>query len=75
MSKQIKINHPNRRHNKMSKSYRNCEINVIEAEVLRIFLKNEKIKYEASQADNLIHFEILCDDDEAHRINDFLDTL
>lgn len=59
----------------MDKKYRSTEVNVVEAEALRIFLKENEIEYEPSQCGELIHFEILCDDDEVQAINDFIDTL
>lgn len=59
----------------MNKKYRNVEVTVNEAEALRIFLKQNEIEYEPSQCDGMIHFEILCDDDEKDAINDFIDTL
>jgi hypothetical protein len=59
----------------MDKKYRSTEVNTVEAEALRIFLKENDIEYEPSQCGELIHFEILCDNDEAQAINDFIDTL
>lgn len=59
----------------MDKKYRNVEVTVNEAEALRIFLKQNEIEYESSQCDSMIHFEILCDDEEKDAINDFIDTL
>lgn len=59
----------------MDKKYRNTEVTVAEAEALRIFLKENDIEYEPSQVGDLIHFEILCDNDEMFAINDFIDTL
>lgn len=59
----------------MDKKYRNTEVTVAEAEALRIFLKENDIEYEPSQCGELIHFEILCDNDEMYAINDFIDSL
>lgn len=59
----------------MDKKYRSTEVSVVEAGALRIFLKENDIEYESSQCGELIHFEILCDDDETQAINDFIDTL
>lgn len=59
----------------MDKKYRNVEVTVNEAEALRVFLKQNEIEYESSQCYDMIHFEILCDDDEKDAINDFIDTL
>ena len=57
------------------KLYKNVELSKVEAEQLKVFLKNNKIKFEASGAENLIHFEILVNQLEENKINDFIDTL
>lgn len=57
------------------KLYKNVELNKRDAEQLKVFLKNNKIKFEASGAENLIHFEILVNKFEEIKINEFLDTL
>ena len=57
------------------KLYKNVELSNGEAEELKVFLKNNKIKFEASGAENLIHFEILVNQFEEKKINDFIDTL
>lgn len=59
----------------MDKNYKSTEVTVNEAEALRIFLKENEIEYESSQCGELIHFEVLVDDDEVKRINDFIDEL
>lgn len=57
------------------KLYKNVELSKNDAEELKVFLKKSKIKFETSQADNLIHFEILVNQFEEKAINNFLDTL
>lgn len=60
---------------KQMKLYKNVELSKNDAEELKVFLKKSKIKFETSQADNLIHFEILVNQFEEKAINNFLDTL
>lgn len=57
------------------KLYKNVELSKSDAEQLKVFLKNNKIKFEASGAENLVHFEILINKFEEKKINEFLDTL
>jgi len=57
------------------KLYKNVELSKNDAEELKVFLKKSKIKFETSQVDNLIHFEILVNQFEEKAINNFLDTL
>ena len=57
------------------KLYKNVELSKSDAEELKVFLKNNKIKFEASGVENLIHFEILVNQFEEKKINDFIDTL
>lgn len=57
------------------KLYKNVELSKTEAEQLKVFLKNNKIKFETSGADNLVHFEILVNQFEEKKINEFLETL
>lgn len=57
------------------KLYKNVELSKSDAEQLKVFLKNNKIKFEASGAENLIHFEILVNKFEEIKINEFLGTL
>lgn len=57
------------------KLYKNVELSKRDAEQLKVFLKNNKIKFETSGAENLIHFEILVNQFEEKKINDFIDTL
>ena len=57
------------------KLYKNVELSKRDAEQLKVFLKNNKIKFETSGAENLVHFEILVNQFEEKKINDFIDTL
>lgn len=57
------------------KLYKNVELSKSDAEQLKVFLKNNKIKFETSGAENLVHFEILVNKFEEKKINDFIDTL
>lgn len=57
------------------KLYKNVELSQNDAEELKAFLKNNKIKFETSGAENLVHFEILVNQFEEKKINEFLDTL
>lgn len=54
-------------------SYRNCELAKGTAEKFKAFLKRNNIKYEASEAGHLIHFECLMDDAQMELANRFLD--
>lgn len=57
------------------KLYKNVELSKSDAEQLKVFLKNNKIKFETSGVENLVHFEILVNQFEEKKINDFIDTL
>lgn len=57
------------------KLYKNVELPKDVSNELREFLKSNKIKYETSEAHNLIHFECLVNKFEEQKINNFLDTL
>lgn len=57
------------------KLYKNVELSKSDAEQLKVFLKNNKIKFETSGAYNLVHFEILVNKFEENKINYFIDTL
>lgn len=50
----------------------NTELEPNEAEGFRAFLRENKIKYEASQAGNLIHFECLMDECDKFFADNFL---
>lgn len=57
------------------KLYKNVELSKDDSSKLREFLIDNKIKFETSGADNLVHFEILVNSIEERKINNFLDTL
>lgn len=57
------------------KLYKNVELSKSDAEQLKVFLKNNKIKFETSGAENLVHFEILINKFEEKKINEFLEAL
>lgn len=57
------------------KLYKNVELSKDDSNKLRAFLVENKIKFETSGADNLVHFEILVNSMEEKKINNFLDTL
>lgn len=57
------------------KLYKNVELNKNDADKLRVFLKDNKIKFETSGVGKLIHFEILVNRFEEEKINKFLNTL
>ena len=56
----------------MNKRWTACELNKKDAEKFRTFCKGKSIKYEASEADNLIHFEVYVSQLEERDCNDFL---
>ena len=51
----------------------NTEVTKEEAEMLKDFLNENDIEYEASEAYNLIHFEINVNEYEKEAINGFID--
>lgn len=51
----------------------NTELTTEEAEMLKDFLDENDIEYEASEAYNLIHFEINVNEYEKEAINGFID--
>lgn len=51
----------------------NTELTKNEAEMLKDFLDENDIEYEASEAYNLIHFEINVNEYEKETINGFID--
>jgi len=57
------------------KLYKNVELDKNDAEKLKTFLKLNKMKFETSECENLIHFECLVNKFEEIKINEFLDTL
>lgn len=57
------------------KLYKNVELPKSDSDKLKEFLNNNKIKYETSEAYNLIHFEILVNQFEEKSINEFLENI
>ena len=55
-----------------NRKYLNCELNKVFAERFKTFLKQQDIKYEASSAWCLVHFEYLVNDEEAQMCDDFI---
>jgi hypothetical protein len=51
----------------------NTEVTIEEAAMLKDFLDENEIEYEASEAYNLIHFEINVNEYEKEAINGFID--
>ena len=56
-------------------SWLNVELNKTDAIAFRHWLKANGIKYEASSAYNLIHFEMLADRETVRKANAFLKVL
>lgn len=61
--------------NTNDKKYYSVELNKVEADAYRTFLKINNIYYEPSQCGDLIHFEVLCSPAECDKCNEFLDTI
>lgn len=76
-TKKESIRRPRRRSMKESadRKWLNTELSKEEFAKLRTFLKSRGIKYEPSEAGNLVHVEIYCNSNECKEINDFIDTL
>lgn len=55
------------------RTWLNTELTTEEAEMLKDFLDENDIEYEASEAYNLIHFEINVNEYEKEAINGFID--
>jgi hypothetical protein len=55
------------------RTWLNTEVTVEEAAMLKDFLDENEIEYEASEAYNLIHFEINVNEYEKEAINGFID--
>lgn len=56
----------------MNKKWHNVELNHAESDGFRKFLKDNAIKYETSAADNMVHFEVLVDNDEMEKCDTFI---
>ena len=59
----------------LGRRYMNVELEPGEADLFRAHLRDFGAKYEASQAGNLIHFEVLTDEVDRYFINGFLEKL
>ena len=57
------------------KRFYSVELPQEQAEKLKVFLKQNKIYFEPSACYNLIHFEIKMNEEEAEKVNGFLETL
>ena len=57
------------------KEFYNVELNMDEAEKLKVYLKENGIYFEPSACYNLIHFEIKMDKAELKMVNEFLENL
>ena len=55
------------------RTWLNTELTTDEAAMLKDFLDENEIEYEASEAYNLIHFEINVNEYENEAINGFID--
>lgn len=53
----------------------NVELNLNEAEYFHQELMERNIKHEMSAAYNLIHFEILLNDNQVNNMNDLIDNI
>lgn len=53
----------------------NVELNLNEAEYFHQELMERNIKHEMSAADNLIHFEILLNDNQVNNMNNLIDNI
>lgn len=53
----------------------NVELNLNEAEYFHQELMERNIKHEMSAADNLIHFEILLNDNQVNEMNILIDNI
>lgn len=51
----------------------NTEVTKEEAEMLKDFLKDNEIEYEASECYDMVHFEINVNEYEKEAINEFID--
>ena len=53
----------------------NVELNKKDAEIFRVELKKGGVKYEASGAGSLVHFEVYCNKETAEKLEDILQGL
>lgn len=59
----------------LGRQYLSVELEFAEAEKFRVFLKESGIKYEASQAWDLVHFECLMDEVDRFFADHFLQKI
>lgn len=52
--------------------YYNIELSKIESGILKEFLIKNNIKFEISNSDNMVHFEILLNKENYNKVNKFL---
>lgn len=57
------------------KHFYSVELNKVDAEKLKSYLKENGIYFEPSSCYNLIHFEVKVDEAELKMVNSFLETL
>lgn len=57
------------------KKYFNIEIYENESKKLKEFLINNNIKFESSDTGNLIHFEMLLDNNEYNKVKSFIENI
>lgn len=58
----------------MDKRWHNVELDTTESKEFRRFLIENRIKYETSAVGNMVHFEVLVDNDEMEKCDTFLGT-
>lgn len=58
-----------------NKEWYNTELSKSKAKLFKTYLNRLRIYSEASEADDLIHFQCLLDNDEAHLVNKYLSKL
>ncbi len=59
----------------MRRKYYNIELSHVNSFKLKWFLSEHHIKYESSECDNLIHFEIYCNTTEKDMINSYISMI
>ena len=57
------------------RTYKSVEVEAKESESLAWYLHENEICFEPSGCFNLVHFEILCNEEEERAINEFLSNL
>ena len=57
------------------RTWKNVELNKMDAEKLGSFLYENDIEFEESECYNMVHFEVNVDEYEEDAVNDFLDEL